>query len=438
MAAHRSIHRRSLAYYPETTAAIAPADGTAWLSDGVPIEFISVDVNPKQQLYVDPTAERRIMANGKRLRVKGVRWVDWSATLKWHGLGAATATDDQAAHSYLSTIMTWVCGGATRTYTRVIASSANAYTLTLDVGDEAGFVAGCLIAVEDTTSATAENAGKLHFAQIASISGQDLTLTEALPFTPAQNDVIHGTVTVYVDEDYLEDAIRNSAIRTYSWLYQASTNSDEIWQLEGTVAHFKLGNLNRGQMPQVTLSMMSANFKHSSDDSLSYVNFGAAAGKPPLSMGLDVRCSLSPTGATTRVSADLNAADFESGFTRVRVETLTEEVDRFGGMSTYSVAPGETKLTMTVVPHDSIFYAALADETTYRCMLYQPGPGGGAAASAGKAWAICIPKGQIAETPSRVDVNEIHGEQIVLSAMLPTAAGSATEMAQSPFLLGFA
>lgn len=440
MAGHRSIHRQWLAYFPETTACAPPAD---WAADGFPIEFISVDVNPKQQLYVDPTAERRIKANGARMRIKGARWVDWSAILKLHGLGVATVEDSQAAHNYLTTILTWVCGGSTRSYTREVVSSANAYTLTVGEGLTTGFVPGCLVAVEDITSPAAGDAGKLHFARVASVDdGTDtIVLTEALPFTPAATDVIHGTVTVYVDELVLEDAIRNGSIYTYNWYYQRHMSStDEIWQLEGTVASFKIQNLSRGQLPQVALNMMSANFRHSGDDSLTFEDFGAPSGKPQLSMGLDVRCSISSTAATTRSGVDVNAADFEPGFSRVRVETLTEEINRFEGMSTYTMAPAETKLTITGVPHAATYYAALADETTYRAMLYQPGPGGAAGASAGKCWAICIPKAQIGETPGRVDVNEIHGEQFVLSAMLPddTSGGSNDELENSMFVLGFA
>lgn len=436
---HRSIHRQSLAFFEETTACEPPAD---WAANGTAIDFISVEVNPKQELLVDPTAERRILLNGKRLRIKGIRNVDWNMVLKFHGTGAATTTDAQVSETYLSKVLEWCCGGIVRTYTRTVASSANAYTLTVDVGDEVGFVAGCLIAVEDTTSASAQNAGKLHFAQIASITGQDLVLTEALPFTPAAGDVIHGTITIHVDETVLEDAIRNGSIYTWNWLYQRrlAGGTEELWQLEGTVAGFKLQNLARGQLPQLALTCMSANFRKTGDDGLTWADLASTVKTAPLSMGKDVRCSISPNAATARVGVDVNSVDFEPGFTRVRVETTTEEVERFEGMSTYSVQPGETKMTFTLVPHGEDFYEGLNDDTTYRVMFYQPGPGGAAGASAGKAWAICMPKAQIVETPGYAAVNEVGGEQIVLSAMDPSGiyTGAGAEIGGSPFLIGLA
>jgi hypothetical protein len=438
MAGHRSIYRQFLAFFEETTPCAPPAD---WAASGTAIDFISADINPKQELLVDPTAERRIKLTGARTRIKGIRNTDWSAVLKFHGTGAATVTDAQVSETYLSKILEWCCGGLIRTYTRVIASGTTT-TLTVDVGDETGFVAGCLIAVEDTTSATAENVGKLHWAQIASIAAQTLTLTEALPFTPASGDVIHGSITIYMDETVLEDAIKNGSVYTWNWLYQRrlTGGTEELWQMEGTVAGFKLQNFGRGQLPQVALSCMSANFKKTGDDGLTWASLASTVKTPQLSMGRDVKCSISPTAATVRVDYDVNNFEFEPGFSRVRVETCTETTDRFEGMSTYSVAPAETKATFTLVPHGETFYTGLNDDTPYRVMFYNPGPGGAAAAGAGKSWAICIPKAQVGETPTYSAVNEVGGEQVVLSAMDPSAlyTGETAEVGGSMFLIGLA
>lgn len=441
--AHYSIHRKELAYFQEVTACVAPTDGAAWVSDGTSIEFISVDCNPKEALLVDPTAEKRWQSVGKRRRIRGIRNSEWSAVLKMHGRGSATAEDSQATATYLTTILAWICGGVHHSYTREVVSSANAYTLTVGNGLTTGFIPGCLVAVEDTTSATEQNVGALHFARVASVDGgtDTIVLTEALPFTPAAGDVIHATSTIYVDEDYLEDAIRAGAIRTMSWLVkQHTTATDEVWQLEGTVANFTLQNLGRGQLPQLALSMMSANFKYSGDDGLQSPAFTSAEGSPQLSMGVGVRCSIASTAATTRGAVDVNTAAFEPGFTRVRVETSTEEVERFHGMSTYAVQPGDCKFTATIVPHTSAWYAAIADATSYRIMYYQSGPGGAAAAGAGKSWALCLPRAQVAATPDRVDVNEIHGVSVEFSAMEPTdtSGGSNEDLEKSSFLIGLA
>lgn len=442
MAAHRSIHRSTLAFFPETTAAISTTD---WAADGTAIDHLAVDINPKEALVVDPTLEERIQSTGKRRRIRGIRNNEASVRIKLHGTGAATAEDSQVAETYLSQILEWCMGGQHRSYTRDVVSSANAYTLTVGVGLTTGFIPGCLIAVEDTTSPTAQNTGKLHFARVASVNGgtDTITLTEALPFTPAAGDRIHGTITLYIDELVLEDAIRNGTINTWSWYHKrlsATGGTDEIWQLEGCVATPSFANFGRGQLPEIALALMAANFKHSGTDSLTNVSFSSTAGKPQLSMGKDVRCSIASTAATTRVAQDINAFAIEPGFSRVRVETATEEIERFEGMSTYSMAPGECKVTATIVPYSDDWYAAIAAETDFRIMYYQPGPGGAAAAGAGKSWAFCLPRTQIPTTPSRADVNEVHGAQVEFAAMEPadTSGGSNAELEKSLFLIGLA
>lgn len=433
--AHHSIHRKELAFYQETTACAPPA---SWAVSGTPVEFISLDLgNVKEALLVDPTAERRILANGKRKRIKGVRNVDWSAVFKMHGTGVTTATDAQVAETALSKILTWCCGGVRRTYTREVASATNAYTVT--VSDATGYVPGCLVGFEDTTSPTSQNAGKIHFARVASIDGDELTLTEALPFTPASGDVAHGTITIHVDEDYLEDAIRAGAIRTWNWFAKLhKSGTEELWQLEGCVGSFALQNLSRGNLPQIAVNMMAANFRHGGADGLTSPTFGTPQGSAQLSMGLDVRCSIGTYGSTTRGGVDVNTASFEPGFTRVRVETGTQEIHRFDGMSTYSVAPGQTKFTATVLPYEDSWYEGLADGTEYRISYYQPGPGGSAGASAGKAWALHIPRAQLVATPGRADVNEVHGAALDFEAMIADDAtgGSDEDLEKSPFLIG--
>lgn len=435
--AHHSTHRKELAFFQETTACEPPG---SWAVSGTPVEFISLDLgNVKEALLVDPTAERRILANGKRKRIKGTRNVDWSAVFKMHGTGATTATDAQVAETALSKILTWCCGGVHRTYTREVASATNAYTVT--VSDATGFVPGCLVGFEDTTSPTSQNAGKIHFARIKSIDGDELTLTEALPFTPASGDVAHGTITIHVDEDYLEDAIRAGAIRTWNWFAKLhKSGTEELWQLEGCVGSFALQNLSRGNLPQIAVTMMAANFRHGGADGLTSPTFGTPQGSAQLSMGLDVRCSIGTYGSTTRGGVDVNTASFEPGFTRVRVESGTQEIHRFDSMSTYSVAPGQTKFTATVLPYEDSWYEGLADGTEYRISYYQPGPGGSAGASAGKAFALHIPRAQLVATPGRADVNEVHGAALDFEAMIADDAtgGSDEELEKSPFLIGLA
>ncbi|HEY8377124.1 MAG TPA: hypothetical protein VIK91_11575, partial [Nannocystis sp.] len=111
--AHKTIHRKELAFFQETVPCEPPAN---WASSGTSIEFISVDLaNVREELVVDPTAEKRWQSVGKRRRIRGLRNTDWSVVLKLHGTGTATEEDTQVAETYLSKILGWVCGGVHRT-----------------------------------------------------------------------------------------------------------------------------------------------------------------------------------------------------------------------------------------------------------------------------------------------------------------------------------
>lgn len=433
MAGTKHKHRNWLAFQTESAPCVPTGswDSATW------IEFVSLDLaNVKEALIVDPTLERRGMAVGKRKRIRGIRNVEWTAGLKVHGTGATTSADAQVAETYLMTILKWCMGGLHRSYTRAIASAADAHTLTVGVGKTTGFIPGCMVYVEDTTSPSAANEGKLHLRRVVSVNaGTDtITLSENLPFTPASGDVIHGTGTLYIDESYLESAVRSGSIRTLSWFAKFTKGDDEhLFQLEGTVGSFALQGLGRGELPSLQLSMMSANFLVSDKDGLAEPTPTAAVGKPQLANGLDVLFNVGDYGDETLATKPVNALSFDPGLTRSTVPSVTEDLDRFEGLADYSFTPGETKLSATLVPYASAWYGALKDGDEHRLTHYQPGPGSGP----GKAWGLHIPRAQLIATPSRVDVEQVHGVSLEWGAMIPDDAtgGSNEELELSPFLI---
>ncbi|WAS96040.1 hypothetical protein [Nannocystis punicea] len=438
--AHSHNKSKFLMFFPETTVCQPPQAPDNWGTSGTRVEFISVDCQPKQELIVDPTAEANPLAIGKRTKRKGIRNVEWSMVLKMHGIGKTTTVGTQATATYLSTILGWCLGNTHRTYSRAVASSADPATLTLAAGDTVGFIPGCMIAVEDTTSPSDEDLHKLHFRRVLSVNGvtHTITLSEDLPFAPAPTDVIHATITAYVDRSVLKDAV-GAPGRTFNWLFRNDeSGTDLLWQLEGTVATLALQNLARGQLPQLALSCMSGNFSHTADDGLSAVTMPPAEGtSAQLAMGIDVQCSIGAYGVTDIAEVEANAVAFETGITRSKVETATEKTDRFEGLATYSYNATETKFNTTLVPFDPAWYAGLNDDAEFRINYYQPGPGPQAG---GKAWCLHIARAQIAATPTRADVGDVNGVAVEFSAMIPSdcTGGSNEHIEQSPFLIALA
>lgn len=435
MAGSKHINREFLAFQTESAPCVPSG---AW-ADATAIEFLSINLdNVKQALIVDPTLERRVFAPGKRKRIRGIRNVEWSAGVKLHGTGATTTADSQVSATYLSTILAWCMGGQHRSYTRAVVSAADAHTLTVGEGKTVGFIPGCGVFVEDTTSPSSGNSGKLHLRRVVSVDAENdtIVLSEDLPFTPAAGDIIHGTITLHVDETYLESAVRAGAIRTLSWFAKKTKGDTEhLWQLEGTVASMAVQGLGRGELPSIVLNMMSANFRHSGEDGLTEPTLATPQGKPQLSMGLDVLFNVGEYGDETFATKAANTVGFDPGFTRSPVPSTTEDLDRFEGLADYSVTPAETKMTATLVPYDSSLYGELEDpdHPGHRLTLYQPGPGSGP----GKAWGIHIARAQLVATPGRVNVEQVHGMALEWGAMIPDDAvgGSNEEIEQSPFII---
>lgn len=430
MVAHKHVNRSILATAAETTPCVPPT----WGAEGTNFEHLGVDISGVAQAFlVDPTMESRAKAQGKRARIAGIRNVDWSFRTKLHGLGLETTENSQAAATYLSNLLEWGFGSQTRTYTRAVVSSANAYTLTVGEGLTTGFAAGACVAVEDATSPAAQYNGKPVLRQIASVDAENdtIVLTEALPWgASAAGDIIHATITIAIDETYLEDAIRSGSVRTRSFYHRRANgaDTDHIWELLGTVASVGFANLGRGQLPEVVFNCLSANFKHSAGDGLSAASFASIEGKPQLSNGLDLMCSIADASGTTSNLVDVREVSIEPGITRTREETTTELTDLFEGMSTYSATFGDVKFNATLAGYSPAWYAALAAGTEKRIHFWQPGPGTGA----GKGWGFILPRASLIATGLAVG-SQTFGAQLEFQGMIPSLAD--TELGTSPLVI---
>lgn len=430
--AHTHKNRSWVAFFPEVTVCVPPANAAAWVSSGTAILHTGADFSAvKDARLDDPTMETRAMAQGTRVKIPGARNVEASVSVSLTGSGAETADGAAITETALMTIMEHCMGGLDLGTTQTVDATPGSATQP-QLDSVTGITAGCLVAFEDTTSPTAENTGKLHFRRVQSIATTVLTLSEALPFTPAEGDLCHAVATCYIDEDVLEDAVAGPS--TFSWLgMKHSSRTDTIVQLEGCVASLGLSGLGKNELPQVDLKIQAANYLLGGTDSLTNPAFATFNGQAPLSMGVDVLCSIQAYGTTTVSLRDVNQIAFDPGFTRSPVPTTTEKTARFEGLATYSVNISKTRLTLTLAPYDDDFYAGIEAGTTYRINIYQPGTGTGG----GQAWCLHLARAQLVEVPSRVDVGDALGITLVFEAM-EAADGPTTDMGKSRFLIGIA
>lgn len=428
--AQKSIHRSIAAFFNEVTPCLQPAD---WVASGTAFEHLSFDVSGvKQMIMKDPTLEGRALSTGKRKKIKGLRNCECSIGVKMHGTGSTTADGDQLAQTYLGTILKHTMGGSILGYSTTVTGGTSVIP---ELDSATGIVPGQVLWFEDTTSPSLKNAGKLHPRQVLSIDTLAVTLSEALPFTVAAGDVVHAANTLHLVETWLEDAVASGGtMMWWSQKVEAGTGgTDLLWQIEGSVASMSLAGLSRGELPSLNLAVQAANFKHGADDGLTNKTFTTFAGNAQLCMGIDVQCSIGVYGNTAANYVDASTVAFEPGYTRTRVETTTENVDRFQGTASYTFTPGDTKFTITIPQFSNTWYANLADNTEFRITFYQPGDGSGP----GKAWAIMIPRAQLIETPMRADQNENHAVTLTFEAMEPDNVDhdANVELEKSVFLI---
>lgn len=426
--AHKSIHENWLGFFAETTPCVAPA---SWSNDATWVEHISCDTSGlRQTLITDPTLEGRAFAVGTRKARKGLRNCSMSVGLKLHGTGATTADATQVAQMYLGTILEHCMGGVHRgTRHAVVDGDA----VEVELAAVTGIIPGCVVAFEDTTEANEANEGKLHPRTVLAVDAgtKVVTLDVALPFTPAAGDIAHPTITPYLVSSTLVDAFAGPT--TWQWFVRkAKTGTDLLWTVEGSVASMKVDGLGRGALPSLTLDVMGCTFRHGAGDGLANPSPTTFQGQAQLSMGLDVVCIIGEYDDDTLVTHDATNISFDSGFTRTRVETATEKIDRTNGTATYSFAPGDTKFSVTITPYASSFYDGLEEGKEYTIKLYQPGDGSGA----GKGWALCIDRAQLLET-ARADLNENHAVNLVFKAMEPAnrTGGSNEDLEKTRFTL---
>lgn len=427
--AQTSNHRHWASYFKEVTPCIAPAD---WNTEGTAIEFTSLDLAGLKQTILDnPTLERRVLSVNKRIKIGGLRNCEFGIGLKLHGTGVTTADGVVVTQTYLGDQLEHCMGGVhLGMSTTCLVGSTNIIPILDDV---TGVEVGQMLAFQDTTSPVPQYTGKPVPRRVidVDVGTGAVTLSEKLPFVPVAGDVVHGGITGHIDEFVLEDAVAAGA--TQMWFLQRHKTDDAMtWQVEGSVASFSVTGLSRGQLPGMDLKVMAANFKHGGVDGLSCLTLPNPQGQAQLSCGKDIRCSIAPASSTDPVWVDVSQVGFDVGFSRERVETTTENIERFEGTASYTLKPGNTRFTVTVPQYDDSWYLALASGIEYRITFYQPGDGSGA----GKLWCIHLPKCQLVETPARSDTNENNAVSLVFEAMESDDTGDVdTELAKSLFYI---
>lgn len=389
------LHKSYLAYYPEV---IAQGDGPAdWNTDGFLVDHLEADPSSIAQTLIED-ATLNFRAKTKRAKIKGLKNVEGvKVGLNWHGSEIETADTQQVAQTRLAQILKHCMGGQERGYSTTCTGGTAAIPV---VAAATGIDEGVFLGFEDQ-----DDPGRVHIRRVVSwnAGGLAATLDQALPFTPAADDPVHGCIMTYIDEDVLEDHEANT--NTFSWRLEKGTEA--VWDLHGCAANFAM-SFPRNAPPRIDLTIMAATWRHENLTKETWTQ--TPAGKAPLAIGPGTQVFLQTYGTYTDNAYCMGSYAMEPGIAIMPVDTVvTEEGSNMEGRCTYTIGQADTTATVQLVPHDDDWETAL-QAGTFKVLRYSQ------VAQAGKSWAIHMSRVEITETPKWQAVSNAQGTNLKFTA----------------------
>lgn len=393
-----------LAYFPETTQGTPPANGVAWVAGGRRIRHLASALDPSglaQAVVEDERSQTSVF--GLNTKVKGLRGVQQPVGLYLTGSGATTADGDQIAETDLMILLEHALGGLHRSNSTVLDAGGHTTTV-INVEDATNIIEGCLIAIEDTSADSL-----LYVRRVLDVSTLAITLDEALPFTPVDDDVVHGMATAYIDETILVDSNGAGGPYTMSWLIQKGLPAAlENWQLHGGKLQLDSIDLPRGGLPSVSGTIFAASFVGpGTAPSPSWTV--APSGPAPVSIGPRTEIQFQDYGTTTANHIQVGECSITVGVPVVVTETVTEVQSNMEGVASYATQPADTMTTLGIVPMAASFWADFAvDQFISFRWSKIAGPG--------QIFAIAMPRCEIASMPKRGTQNAVSRADVELRA----------------------
>lgn len=417
-----SIKPSQLAYFPEVTQGTGPADAAAWVSGATQIRHLgeTLDVSGIEQAVVEDERSQDDIFS-LEYSVKGLRNTSFPFSVYMTGSGAATAAGNQISETPLMTLLEHALGGMHRSNSTTLTGGGHT-TTTINVTSATNIIHGCLIAVEDVTD------GTIAVRRVLDVNTLAVVLDEALPFTPADNDLVHGMATIYVDETVLVDS--SSGPTTMSWLIQKGLAAAlENFELNGCKSELKSISLQRGGLPALAFETMAASFDPPGT-APSPTWTATPSGFAPVSIGPDTVVTYQTQGTTTLAPIHVSDFSVEVGVPVVPVDTNTEVEDGMEGRQGYTTQPADTIVTMNIVPFGSSHWTQFAADTLRRVRFYKR-------ANEGQIFAVHFSRCEI-KPPKRGTAGAVSSSQVTLRAHKDATSAEASnqQMWRSKIVLG--
>lgn len=389
-----SILPTSLAFALETTVATPPADAAAWitavgsLTTGGRLRIIgeTLDLSSFKQAMIDDMRSQEVVLGDEPMvyGIKGGVEFSFEAYLCGHGLD--TSASSQVAQTAMGLFLLTCLGGQDRSNSTVLSGGGHSATV-INVASHANIVAGSHIKVEDT-----DDSGRSWPRRVLDNTAGALTLDEALPFTPADNDLVHGAHTFYPAEAALIDS--NSSGRTLSFLLSKgeSGSNREHYVARGCKPILESIELSRNGLPRLKFRVLVGSFI-SPEAAPEPTWVSDPEGGAPLAIGPDTKVRYNNTGSTTSTMIHVAEFAFSTGIESVPHDTLTEADSGMPGRASYGLTVGKSTVDFTVFPyaqqHHTDFNSAQQKQLRFARVGTEQ-----------RAWALTIPRLEIVETPA--------------------------------------
>jgi len=405
-----SAFTRQLAYFQEVTQGTPPAD---WAASGVRLrpKADSVDTSAfKRSVIEDERSRENVLdTEQKILGIKG--GIEFPFDLYATGTGVETAGGAQVAATALSTFLAHCRGGQHRSNSTTISAGT---TTTATVGATTNISLGCYVGVEDTSAAD----NIVYPRRVVDIAGSVLTFDEALPFTVASGDVLHGAITIFDDEDVLEDS--GAGPYTFSWLLSEGRGSArEHWEARGCVSQIDSIKITRNSPPEMSVKTLVAS--HRTPEAMSDPTWASDPyGLAPVAVGPTTSLWLEDYGTTTSTQRHAIELSVTPGSTREPVETLTEVQSGMVGRSHYGLGKDDTVAML----HTLFSQGELTDfeAQTVKVVRWSRN------APAGQGFAVAMHRCEIHDPPSSAPAGPSLGMKLGLRALRDTDSVATTDL----------
>lgn len=413
-------------YFDEATFATPPANASAWVSE-VSIDTMrdSIDTSGLKEtsIPVDQT-QTSIFASADNIR--GMRNLDdFGHSHYGYGSTSATSAASQVAATELGNLLGHALGATARGNTTDAKTSGTHSTTTVELTATTNITEGQIIGIRQ------DGATPVYWRRITDITSDIATFDQAVPFTIVDDDNVLAAINAYIDESVLVDAAAGPYSR--SWHVQHGlSHAPENYVLKGCKSSLKTIGFERNNALMLAFSLMASSFDGPND--APDPDFTAVSqGGTPVAIGAGTTVFLQDVGTTTSNEPCVSSFSVECGVPVARVATVTTSTTNAQGTCSYTTAPEDTVISLTLSEFDSTLWDDYEAKTRKVVRIVVTNPD----APEGNSFVFMAPNCEIIEMPSRAVAEQTSSVAMKLKAHPATdiSGASNTALATSKFII---